>query len=248
MLSEMPEEWKSKIDEWYKYNQEFKTVLKGVAEPQQNTEYFIYQTLIGIWPLETLTTETLPPLVDRIWQYILKSIHEAKVYTTWIRPNLEYERAVEKFIRSILVFKPKNSFLESFMGFQKKISFLGKLNSLSATVIKISSLGVVDLYQGNETWNYTMVDPDNRRLVDFELRQKYLQMIDEKIAADNSALKTACSVNQENMEHLKFLYTVKGLTFRRKNKEIFTAGEYQPVESTHLIGEKLSNVRPCKQK
>lgn len=238
-LSEIPGEWKSRIREWSAFNREYKTMINGVAEPRANTEYFIYQTLIGIWPDEPLTPETRGPFIARILKYMLKSIREAKIFTNWTTSDVEYEKAVEKFTGSILVPDANNSFLKNFTDFQRKISFFGKLNSLSATVLKTGCPGVVDVYQGNETWNYCLVDPDNRQQVDFEFRWRLLNMIKGKTASKNSDLHSLCAINQENMNHLKFLYTMKGILFRRKNKEMFTAGEYIPV---HVTGTRENNV------
>ncbi len=227
VLSEMPDEWNEKINEWSAANDEFKTIIRGVAEPRRNTEYFIYQTLIGAWPDEDMTEETSGRFAERIWQYVLKSIREAKIYTSWTKPDAEYENAVEKFTRSILGAVPGGRFLENFLPFQRKISSLGKLNSLSASVIKIGSPGVVDIYQGNETINYCLVDPDNRRQVDYGSRQGLLDMIKGKTSPED--LMSACELNAMNMAHLKFLYTMKGLLFRRRHKELFVSGEYIPV-------------------
>lgn len=228
VLSEIPEEWKTKITEWQNSNREFKTLIKGLTQPNNNTEYFIYQTLIGLWPDEPMAPESFSVFIERFWQNIHKSIREAKTDTSWTKPNVEYENAVEKFVRSILIFEPCSTFLANFIPFHKKISFMGKLNSLSATIIKISSPGVVDVYQGNETWNYCLVDPDNRKPVDYEYRQDLLKKMEE-LQGHNGNMSMS-SVNQENMRHLKILYTMKSLIFRRKHKEVFTSGEYIPLE------------------
>ncbi len=225
VLSELPEEWETKINDWAKMNKKYKTLIHHTAEPRPNTEYFIYQTLIGAWPDDTDGTIVSEDFVERIGLYILKSIREAKIYTNWVKPNTNYEKVVDSFIRGLL---KNEEFLKSFIPFQKKISLIGKLNSLSATAIKIASPGVVDVYQGNETWNYCLVDPDNRRPVDFKARESLLNEIRASEGKMNQDLQ--CS---------KFDYTMKGLFFRRKYKELFVGGEYIPVEVT---GARKNNV------
>ena len=143
VLSEIPTEWQSKINEWHEINLKFKTNINDVLEPRGNTEYFIYQTLLGTWPDETPTNDDLVSYKKRIWSYILKSLREAKIYTNWIKPNHTYENAVEGFINLMISQSLDDPFFKSFLPFQKKISFLGKLNSISATLAKIGSPGEV---------------------------------------------------------------------------------------------------------
>jgi len=230
VLSEIPNEWKSVIAEWAKLNHKFKTSINGVLEPRPNTEYFIYQTLIGVLPDEDLAGDAMDSFVERIWQYALKAIREAKIYTSWSKPDIAYEEAVNRFIKAILAQSDSNNFLKSFIPFQKKMSFLGKLNGLSATLLKIASPGVVDIYQGNETWCYALVDPDNRRRVDFEGKIRVFGETKKYLESGASENLSACGFTLEDLERLKLIYTWKTLIFRRQNKELFVGGEYIPVE------------------
>lgn len=239
VLSEIPDEWESKIVEWAELNQEFKTTIEGVLEPRRNTEYFIYQTLMGAWPDEPLTASALDSFYERIWQYVLKSVREAKIYTSWSKPQTEYEEAVNRFVKVILAQSASNRFLKSFLPFQEKIAFFGKLNSLSAILIKIASCGVVDIYQGNEMWCYNLVDPDNRRSVDFDSRMRLLDTMKKEFESNNSGKFANQSRIPENIERLKFLYTWAGLRFRRQHKELFVGGEYLPVE---VRGKREKNI------
>nr|MBU1328676.1 malto-oligosyltrehalose synthase [Candidatus Omnitrophota bacterium] len=239
VLSEIPDEWKSKISEWSKFNQGFKTTIEGVSEPRKNTEYFIYQTLIGVWPDEPLTAENQGLFIERIWQYVLKSIREAKIYTNWTQPNTEYEEAVNRFIHAIFAQGTSSDFWKNFVPFQKRIAFFGKFNSLSATLLKISSSGVVDIYQGNETWNYALVDPDNRQCVNFETRKRILNSIKKKTGSKGFGKFMVRSSGEEDLEELKLFYTWKGLCFRRQHKDLFVDGEYIPVE---IVGPRENNV------
>ncbi|MBU2034855.1 MAG: malto-oligosyltrehalose synthase, partial [Candidatus Omnitrophica bacterium] len=231
VLSEIPDKWQSKIVEWAELNRKFKTTIDGMPEPRMNTEYFIYQTLIGVWPDGQMDVSTMGSFYERIWQYVLKSVREAKIYTNWSKPDSEYEEAVNRFIKSILTMDPSNRFLESLIPFQREIAFFGKLNSLSATLIKIASPGVVDIYQGNETWCYNLVDPDNRGRVDFDPRIRLLGAMKKELEGDKPGKPAGYGFIPENIERLKFLYTCMGLRFRSQYKELFVGGEYLPVEA-----------------
>ncbi len=230
VLSEIPGEWEQNITEWGELNRHCKTIIDGVAEPRPNTEYFIYQTLIGVWPDADLSGGAMDPFIERIWQYVLKAVREAKIYTNWTKPDTVYEESVNRFIRAILAQSDTNNFLKTFIRFQKKISFFGKLNGLSATLLKTASPGVVDIYQGNETWCYALVDPDNRRSVDFESRKQLLGGTKINLEAHASENFLERGFTPENLEKLKLIYTWKALRFRRQNKELFAGGEYIPVE------------------
>lgn len=239
VLSEIPDEWKSKITEWAELNREFKTTIDGVPEPRRNTEYFIYQTLIGVWPDNPLTESTVDSFYERIWQCILKSVREAKIHTNWSKPDTEYEEAVSRFLKAILPQNASNQFLKSFIPFLQRVAFFGKLNSLSATLIKIASPGVVDIYQGNEMWCYNLVDPDNRRRVDFDPQIRILSTMKNEIEGNKSGKLISHDLIPENMERLKFLYTLMGLRFRRQHKDLFIGGEYLPVE---VKGKREKNI------
>jgi len=167
VLSEIPEEWGRMLKEWSGIN-------KGVGAPDANEEYFIYQTLIGAFPFDM---KDYPEFVERIKQYMLKALREAKAHTSWLKPDKHYEKAALNFIDKILADPEKNKFLKSFLPFQKKIAFYGIFNSLSQTIIKLTSPGVPDIYQGAEVWDLSLVDPDNRRPVDFAGRKALLQEI-----------------------------------------------------------------------
>ncbi len=232
VLSEIPAEWDARIHEWAGYHCRFKTEVEGHPEPRKNTEYFFYQTLIGIWPDEQAEASRNDPLIERIWQYVLKSVREAKIYTNWVQPDAGYEEAVKRFIFSVLLQGKESAFYRSFLPFQRKISFYAKLNGLSATVLKVASPGVVDLYQGNETWNYSLVDPDNRRPVDFESRKQALRSVAGERSGANPGGRTVSRWTEEGLKTGKLFFTLNGLRFRQAHRDLFIGGEYVPVEVT----------------
>ena len=181
VLSEMPDEWLRKLRTWIKLNRGKKKRLGGLAVPDRNDEYFLYQTLIGAWPF---SDAEYPEFVARIKSYIVKAVREAKVHTAWLKPDTEYENAYVSFAEKILAPSEANAFLKEFIPFCRRVSHYGILNSLSQTLIKITSPGVPDFYQGSELWDLSLVDPDNRRPVDFDQRRAMLAGIRAQDDAD----------------------------------------------------------------
>ncbi|HEX9501884.1 MAG TPA: malto-oligosyltrehalose synthase [Thermoanaerobaculia bacterium] len=169
VLSEISEVWIRQVRRWSKMNAHLKR--DGIPDP--NEELALYQTLIGMWPLNN---EELPLIRDRLRQYMEKAAREAKTHTSWIAPNAAYEEALVHFGESLL---SDQQFCEDFIRFHKRIAFYGALNALSQTVLKLCAPGVADFYQGTELWDFSLVDPDNRRSVDYERRSAMLRNIKE---------------------------------------------------------------------
>src|ERR1700723_3108992 len=160
VLTENPGRWKAVLSRWSRANAQFKTAKL----PDRNTEYFLYQTLIGAWPIAK----------DRLIAYMGKAAREAKQQTSWTQNNKQFEDALRGFIERILGSRPFMVELESFVG---RILLPGRVNSLAQSLLRYTAPGVPDTYQGSELWDLSLVDPDNRRLVDFALRQKALREI-----------------------------------------------------------------------
>ena len=168
VLSEIPAEWYRAIRAWQRLNEEKKIQVAGEAVPSANEEYFLYQTLLGAWPLNPMDAAGHADFVGRIHTYMEKALREAKVNTSWINPNTEYEAAFHTFLDNILDRATGKPFLELFAPFQAKIARAGIFNSLSQTLLKIAAPGLPDFYQGTEVWNFSLADPDNRRPVDYD--------------------------------------------------------------------------------
>jgi (1->4)-alpha-D-glucan 1-alpha-D-glucosylmutase len=158
VLTEFPAEWRASVYRWASRNAGARTDLRGVAAPDRNDEYLLYQTLVGIWPA---SLPELPDAADRVAQFMQKAIREAKVHTSWIEPNTAYERATERFVTEIL--RPQHPFVRDMDGFVQMVSPGGYLNALSQTLMKLTAPGVPDMYRGTELWDFSLVDPDNRR-------------------------------------------------------------------------------------
>lgn len=239
VLSEIPNEWKRRLIYWSKLNKKLKIIIDGQVVPDRNEEYLLYQTLIGTWPLKIQNETEFDNFKMRIKNYMLKAIREAKVNTSWINPNLIYEDAIQIFIDRIMDNKSGNLFIKDLIAFQKVVSNYGFYNSLSQTLLKITSPGVPDFYQGTELWDFSLVDPDNRRPVDYEIRKKMLDDLKKQESEiPLHELARELTMNKENgMIKLYLIY--KSLNYRGKERDLFERGEYLPLE---VMGNFFDNV------
>jgi (1->4)-alpha-D-glucan 1-alpha-D-glucosylmutase len=245
VLSEMPQLWSQEVMRWRRSNRARKSVISdGRSVPDLNEEYLLYQTLVGTWPREMPDGPAREQYIGRIQQYMHKAVHEAKVNLSWINPNPEYMAGLETFIASILTPGAQgrhNRFLEDLQKFAPTVAFFGMMNSLSQTLLKITSPGVPDIYQGNEIWDFSLVDPDNRRPVDFELRQR--MQAELKVAGASGDLAQLCDELVRNCHdgRIKLWATMRALCVRRQRAELFQSGSYIPLTATgakpeHLCG------------
>jgi (1->4)-alpha-D-glucan 1-alpha-D-glucosylmutase len=220
VLSEIPDEWEEHLNKWREWNGHNKLKSGGLEYPEPNTELLLYQTLIGAWPL---LAEEVTGFKERLKTYMIKAVREAKAATSWIKVNREYEDALLGFTDSIFENSTDNTFLHDFIRFQAKIAFYGALNSLSQVLLKITTPGVPDFYQGTELWDFSLVDPDNRRPIDFVKRQNLLNsMILEKPTVDEMLASW-----QDG--RIKLYVTFKTLDCRREYSSLFQKGEYIPL-------------------
>jgi (1->4)-alpha-D-glucan 1-alpha-D-glucosylmutase len=239
VLSEIPDEWRKSLISWARFNRKKKPVVEGMRVPERNEEYLLYQTLIGAWPVKTDDKTEYEAFKKRIKDYMLKAVREAKVNTSWINPDTIYEDALMVFIDTIMKDTPENMFLKDFRPFREKVSAYGMFNSLSQTLLKIASPGVPDFYQGSETWNYRLVDPDNREPVDYSFRKEMLEELKRRESKTPlHELARDLTANKEN-GRIKLYLTYKALNYRNMNKDLFEQGEYLPLE---VMGEKRDNV------
>jgi (1->4)-alpha-D-glucan 1-alpha-D-glucosylmutase len=225
VLSEMPGAWKLAIARWHRLNRSHRREVDGAEAPDRNEEYFLYQTLIGALPLGDTDWAGFR---QRIEQYVNKALREAKTHSSWISPNEPYEQAVAEFVRALLDPSPSNVFLPEFIEVAQRVARHGIYNSLSQVVLKVAAPGVPDFYQGTELWDLTLVDPDNRRPVDFASRSAMLAALDQEATCDRPAL--ASRLLASAVDGRIKLYTIaSGLRFRRDHVELFAEGEYIPL-------------------
>jgi (1->4)-alpha-D-glucan 1-alpha-D-glucosylmutase len=235
VLSEMPQEWESRLTKWAAMNEKYKSNANGVPTHDRNEEYFLYQTILGVWPLEE---GKVPEVIKRLQSYAVKATREAMVHTRWTRPNLAHEEGLTNFVAAILDETTNGAFLEDLRRFHRDPSFYGMLNSLSQTLLKITAPGVPDFYQGSELWDLRLVDPDNRGAVDFTQRMGLLNTLKNTVAPDNSLLAGELLSNWSD-GRIKLYLIWKALGFRREFGELFTDGQFVPAE---ISGERAENV------
>jgi (1->4)-alpha-D-glucan 1-alpha-D-glucosylmutase len=224
VLSELPARFGAVIQRWSRMNNAFRTKLQGAEPlPDRNTEYLYYQTMIGAWPLS----------MERAQAYMLKAVREAKQQTSWVANNKEFEDALNKFIEYTMNYTP---FMKEVQQFVEKIQDAGWVNSLAQTLLKYTAPGVPDLYQGAEIWDLSLVDPDNRRPVDYGLRRRMLRELKQMPAET-----VATQVMQRRDEGFPKMWTIhKALLLRRERPECFGAeAAYTPLE---IDGDKHDHV------
>lgn len=227
-LTEMPGDWYRAIRRWREMNRRWAKKIGDEKAPDSNEEYLLYQTLVGTWPLQGMASGQHAEYVKRIQAYMQKALHEAKIHSSWINPNVEYERALDSFIANVLSSSADNAFLEDFQQFQAPIAKAGIWNSLSQLLLKIASPGVPDFYQGTELWSFRLVDPDNRGPIDFDLRRKIQDRLRAKI--DPAELLDRLVANPCDGA-IKFYVMSRALQFRKENRELFSEGLYVPLAS-----------------
>ena len=228
-LSELPGAWKQATARWARANRRGRSTIDGQSYPMRNEEYLLYQTLVGSWPLEAMDADALRAYSERIVSYMQKAAREAKVVTSWLNPSERHEQAMKEFIEAIL--DPANTaFLDDFVEFQQKIARYGIYNSLAQVAIKIGAPGVPDFYQGTELWDFSLVDPDNRRPVDYERRAALLEEIRAASRDGDGALDLFQHfASTPADDRFKLAVTHRLLEFRRTHGEIFQQGDYQPL-------------------
>lgn len=227
-LSEMPGEWRRRLSTWARLNRSLRQRVGDALAPSRNEELLLYQALIGTWPLAEFDEGSLAEYRDRIQRYMLKAIKEAKVNTSWSHPNEAWERALQSFVGRLLEPQRSARFWRDFVPFQQEIARAGMHNSLSQLVLKLASPGVSDLYQGNELWDFSLVDPDNRRPIDFERRQRMLADLDSGLGGDLASLARHLWGAPAD-GRIKLFVTALGLRLRRRYPELFREGAYAPL-------------------
>jgi (1->4)-alpha-D-glucan 1-alpha-D-glucosylmutase len=231
-ISELSELRRRSLQRWHVANRRWKQTINDLEAPDASEEYLLYQTLLGTWPVRANgEPEPMPSpeYIERIQSYMAKALHEAKINTSWIQPNEEWDAATRDFVAKILDPSARNKFVPIFLPVAQEIARLGAINSLTQTLLKLTSPGVPDIYQGNEIWDYSLVDPDNRCPVDYNRRREML----EKLA----------TVNPGELMHtwpdgrIKMFLTQRVLRFRREHPDLFQRGEYVPLRASGTFAE-----------
>jgi (1->4)-alpha-D-glucan 1-alpha-D-glucosylmutase len=233
-LSELPREWQAALTRWGRLNSPKKAVVEDQPAPDRNDEYLLYQTLLGAWPAEPMDAEGLAQFRGRIADYMAKATKEAKVHTSWINPNEEYDAAVQQFVSRLLPDTLADPFLQDLLTLQRCVAFFGYFNALAQVLLKLTSPGVPDFYQGTELWDFSLVDPDNRRPIDYARRRRILSELQGQITRAGHDLTTLAGELLANMPdgRIKTYLVYRTLSFRRARGNLFARGAYQALEAT----------------
>lgn len=235
VLSEMPDAWASAVRRWRRMTADAKPRVGAAVVPSAMEESLLYQTLAGAWPLDD---GELPQFRERLKAYVVKAAREAKTTTSWLQQDEEYEGALEAFVDALLA-APGSSFVDDFLRLQPRIAYHGMLNALSMTVLKIAAPGVPDIYQGTELWDLSLVDPDNRRPVDFAHRAGLLAGIARRSRRRSALLREMLAEWRDG--RVKLYVTWRALTARREQPALFLDGAYESLAAT---GERAEHVVP----
>jgi (1->4)-alpha-D-glucan 1-alpha-D-glucosylmutase len=238
VLSEIPDEWERAIWRWHHLNESLRIKIEGTEVPDANEEYLLYQTLVGTWPLPGLDFIQHERYIRRIRDYLLKASKEAKVQTSWISPNHAHDRGLAEFVEAAMRPGADNRFIADFTEFADRVATAGMLNSLSQALLKIASPGVPDFYQGTELWDLSLVDPDNRRPVDYAIRQSMLAEIIREAASEPLALTKKLFARPDD-GRIKMYVTCRALGWRRMHARLFREGPYVPLEGAGRRGRHL---------
>ena len=254
VLSEIPHEWRTRVRTWHRLNRRHRTLLDGQPAPDANEEYVLYQTLIGAWPVEPGDDAEYAVFTERIQAYMFKALREAKVHTSWVNPNPAYDAAMRRFVAAILdrTERPRpapgrlrrlvaplvpesdaNPFLADFRAFQERVAAAGMYGSLAQTLLKLVAPGVPDFYQGSEAWDLSLVDPDNRRPVDYQRLRRDLAGMRSALAAPTGDLTDLARsfVAAKGDGRIKLYLIHRALDHRRRWPRLYREGAYVPLQA-----------------
>jgi (1->4)-alpha-D-glucan 1-alpha-D-glucosylmutase len=238
VLSEIPQEWNDTVDRWRRTNQVHKRTVGERRDPDPNTVHHLLQAVVGVWPLELTDLEAAGPtadhrlagLRDRLKEYAIKAAREAKLRTNWTEPDAEFEAALQDYVEAILCPDRSAEFLDDLARFVVRIAHAGLRNSLSRTLLHLTAPGIPDLYQGDELWNLALVDPDNRRPVDFDRRRQLLHQVASRFADPgqrHQLLEEMLLCPEDGRLKLHLIRAV--LHARRDRAELFRFGSYEQL-------------------
>jgi (1->4)-alpha-D-glucan 1-alpha-D-glucosylmutase len=226
VLAEIPDEWEKRLLRWQRTNRKYKRKVNDIFVPAPGEEVLLYQTLLGAWPFNPEERESFRA---RIQEFLKKAVREAKVYSGWIRQDEAHENALFEF--GVQMLQPgAESFRKDFLQFQRKVAWHGALNALSQVLLKITVPGIPDFYQGTELWDFSLVDPDNRRPVDFAERVETLHEVRRKRSENLKSLLRELVKNWTD-GRIKLFLTNQALEFRRANPDLYLEGSYLLLES-----------------
>jgi (1->4)-alpha-D-glucan 1-alpha-D-glucosylmutase len=242
VLSEMPSEWEQQVNAWSRLLRSRRADLDAWAPPSWNDEYLFYQLLVGSWPVEltgNAKCETVwHEYIQRLQAVMQKSIREARTHSTWISPNAEYEGAVAAFIRDALDPSRSEAFLSGFLAFEERVAWHGVQNSLVQLVLKLTSPGIPDIYQGCELWDLNLGDPDSRRPVDYASRAEQLATVRAALETDRGGSMQRYFTHWRDGA-IKMATVALLLDARKTRPELFSDGSYEPLTCTGPYADRI---------
>jgi (1->4)-alpha-D-glucan 1-alpha-D-glucosylmutase len=224
----MPEEWIRSVRRWRRLLAPHRSKGRGGASPDPSTEWLIYQTILGVWPAEYSAVAAASSVKDRVVEYMVKANREAKVRTSWTSPDEAYEKAVERYIGAAL---ENEAFVSEMAAFAARAAPAGYCNALSRLLVHLTSPGTPDIYQGDEMWNFALVDPDNRRPVDYESRRATLDRLDTSLDGNAHTAECADMLRTVADGRLKMHVTRTALRLRREMLSVFRQGRYAELDT-----------------
>lgn len=239
VLSEMPRLWRTRVQRWHRLNRRHRPLLDGQPVPDRQEEYLLYQTLLGAWPFTPPPPVELAVFRERLQTSMRKALREAKRHTSWLNPYTAYERAVETFIEALLDPTVSQRFLADFGAMQQTVADYGIWNSLAQTLLKLTAPGTPDIYQGSELWDLNLVDPDNRRPVDYALRRQHLAALQQRCQEAGPLALGHELLRARHDGRIKLYVIWQGLTYRRTQAQVFLHGAYVPLTA---VGSKREHV------
>ena len=241
VLSQLPEEWARRVELWRSMSHGHSTMVRGRRAPDANTWYHLFQAILAIWPLHRLEVGELEELRTRLATYALKAVREAKVHTSWTEPDQAFESALQTALDALLSPAQSPRFLDDLDRTVREVGRAGLWNSLARTVLHLTAPGVPDLYQGDELGNFSLVDPDNRRAVDFDRRMQLLDEVERGFAAEPDARRAFLSelVMQSPDGRLKLLTIQRLLGSRREWPDVFLRGSYRGLQAAGPAAESV---------
>jgi (1->4)-alpha-D-glucan 1-alpha-D-glucosylmutase len=240
-IAEIPQRWHAAVRELQALAAEHRKIVDGRAAPSPNDEYALYQTLVGVWPRGPVGPRELGELRERVVEFALKAVREAKLHTSWTNPDPAYEGAVVTYIDALIGGEGHARFLEVFVPLERYLARLGRLASLSQTLLKLTCPGVPDIYRGNEDFTFELVDPDNRRPIDWAARLLRLERLAAAVDVDDAALPARALEIARDLDddRAKLYLTWRALTARRDARGALEDGAYEPLETGGPRGEHL---------
>ncbi len=236
VLSEIPREWEETVARFRECNRAHKTTVGDTLAPDDDDEYLFYQTVLAIWPPGV--DDPPADLAERVSAYMMKAVREAKRHSSWINPNVAYDGAVANFVAAALHPEKGRSFLAELATLRQRVERPGLWNSLTQTLLKVAAPGVPDFYQGSELWSFNLVDPDNRRPIDFDERRRIFASLMAAFEADPIRLVDELVANAED-GRIKMLVSSLALRLRRAEASLFRTGGYVPLQVSGQRAEQV---------